>query len=95
MTHVFNQSHGDRYALYNCDTVEFTAGMPDSSIDFSIYSPPFSSLYVYSESERDMGNVQNDAEFFRAYSFLVNNIYRATRSGRLTAGDRSRLPLHK
>lgn len=85
MTNVFNQARGDRYAIYNCDTVEFSAEMPANSVDFSIYSPPFSSLYVYSESERDMGNVENDEAFFKAYSFLVRDLFRVTKPGRLTA----------
>lgn len=85
MTNVFDQASGDRFAIYNCDTVEFTAGMPDNSVDFSIYSPPFSSLYTYSESERDMGNVENDAAFFDAYSHLVRELLRVTKPGRLTA----------
>ena len=58
---VLDQKIGDRFAAYNCDTIEWTAGMRDASIDFSVYSPPFSSLYIYSDSERDMGNVGSDA----------------------------------
>ena len=56
MTEVFDQHIGTRYAAYHADTVEFTATMPEDSIGLSVYSPPFSQLYVYSESERDMGN---------------------------------------
>jgi hypothetical protein len=81
---VIDQHLGDRFAAYNCDTVEFTAGMPDASIDFSVYSPPFSSLYIYSESARDMGNVKDDAEFFETYRHLIGELYRVTRPGRLT-----------
>lgn len=82
---VFAETHGERYAAYNADCVEFVAGMPESSVDFSIYSPPFSSLYVYSESERDMGNVENDAAFFASYSHLIHEKLRVTKPGRLTA----------
>ena len=60
MSKVFDQAHGGNWAVYNVDTVEFTASMPDNSIDLSVYSPPFSSLYIYSESARDMGNVDGD-----------------------------------
>lgn len=95
MTNVFDQASGDRFAIYNCDTVEFTAGMPNNSVDFSIYSPPFSSLYTYSESERDMGNVESDAAFFEAYSHLVRELLRVTKPGRLTAVHCSDLPLQK
>lgn len=82
---VFEQAHGDRFAAFNADTVEFTAKMPENSVDFSIYSPPFSSLYVYSESERDMGNVDSDAAFQESYRHLVKELLRVTRPGRLTA----------
>lgn len=82
---VFAEHHGDRFAAFNVDTVEFTAGMPDNSIDLSIYSPPFSSLYVYSESERDMGNVESDAIFLKSYAHLVREKLRITKPGRLTA----------
>lgn len=92
---VFDQHHGKTYSIYNVDTVEFTAQMPDASIDFSVYSPPFSSLYIYSESERDMGNVASDAEFFAHYDPLVRELYRVTRPGRLTAVHCSDLPRTK
>lgn len=82
---VFNQVHGERFALYNADCVEFVAGLPDNSIDLSVYSPPFSSLYVYSESERDMGNVENDEAFIASYTHLIREKLRITKPGRLTA----------
>ena len=59
-----DQSIGEGYALYHGDCVEVLAGLPPESIDYSIFSPPFSSLYTYSNSPRDMGNCRNDAEFF-------------------------------
>lgn len=82
---VFAEKHGKSFSAYNCDTVEFTATMPESSVDFSVYSPPFSSLYIYSESERDMGNVEGDAAFQIAYRPLVRDLFRVTKPGRLTA----------
>lgn len=82
---VFDQAFGERFAAYNVDTVEFTASMPANSIDFSVYSPPFSSLYIYSESERDMGNVDGDDAFQASYAPLVKDLFRATRPGRCTA----------
>lgn len=83
-TPVLAEHLGDNFALYNVDTVEFTAGMPTASIDFSVYSPPFSSLYIYSESARDMGNVADDEEFFATYRHLIRELHRVTRPGRLT-----------
>lgn len=82
---VFASHISQRFAAYNCDTVEFTAELPDDSIDFSVYSPPFSSPYIYSESERDMGNVGSDEEFQACYRHLVRELFRATKPGRLTA----------
>lgn len=82
---VFASQHGERFAAYNADCVEFTAEMPSDSIDLSVYSPPFSSLYIYSESERDMGNVGSDDEFQAAYRHLVRELFRVTKPGRLTA----------
>ena len=51
---VFEEKHSERFTAYRADCVEFAASLPDNCIDLSVYSPPFSSLYVYSESERDM-----------------------------------------
>lgn len=85
MTKILDQAFGNSFAAYNCDTVEFTACMPSNSIDLSVYSPPFSSLYIYSESERDMGNVSSHDEFFASYRHLIKEKLRITRPGRLTA----------
>lgn len=75
----------DRYAIYNGDCVEHLAQMPDNSVDFSVYSPPFSSLYIYSDSERDMGNAESDDEFFAHYRFAIREKLRVTKPGRLSA----------
>ena len=82
---VIDQACGDDWAAYCADTVEFTADMPEASIDLSVYSPPFSSLYIYSESERDMGNVGSHEEFFRSYRHLIREKLRVTRPGRISA----------
>ena len=92
MTKVFAQSAGPNHAIYHVDTVEFTADMPDNSVGLSIYSPPFSSLYTYSESERDMGNVANHNEFAERYKFLVRDLLRVTKPGRDTVVHCSDLP---
>lgn len=95
MTEVLNQALGERFAAYHADCVEFTARMPDASVDFSVYSPPFASLYIYSQSERDMGNVGSEAEFLEQYRYLAANMLRITRPGRLTAVHCSDLPRTK
>jgi hypothetical protein len=89
------EKHGERYALYPGDCVDVLRQMPDESIDFSVYSPPFSNLFVYSESLADMGNAANDEEFFEHYSFLLPHLFRLTKPGRLSAVHCSDLPLQK
>lgn len=85
MTHVIDQAAGKNWNAYHSDCVPFAAGLPDNSIDFSVYSPPFSSLYIYSDSVADMGNCANDEEFFEQYRYIVREKLRVTRPGRCTA----------
>jgi len=77
-----DQSIGEGYALYHGDAVEVLRGLPAESIDYSIFSPPFSSLYVYSNSPRDMGNCRDDAEFFAHFEFLIAELLRVVKPGR-------------
>jgi DNA modification methylase len=95
MTEVLDAVQGDRFYAVNGDCVEFSATLPDNSLGFSVYSPPFAHLFVYSDSERDMGNVKDEAEFKAIYAHLVREIYRATKPGRLTAVHCSDLPRTK
>lgn len=69
--------------LYNGDSCEVLKGLPDNSIHFEIYSPPFANLYTYSNSERDLGNCRNDEEFFTQFEFIVKELYRVLKPGRL------------
>jgi DNA modification methylase len=82
---VIAQTHRPDWTLYNADCVEVVRALPDCSVDFTVYSPPFSSLYVFSPSERDMANVVNDAEFMQFYGYLAAELYRVTKPGRLVA----------
>jgi hypothetical protein len=68
---------------------------PEESIGFSVYSPPFSNLFVYSDSAADMGNAANDDEFEEQYGYLLYELHRATKPGRLSAVHCSDLPLQK
>jgi DNA modification methylase len=86
---------GEGWTLTNGDCVETFRAMPDNSVDFSIYSPPFANLYVYSDDPRDMGNSADDDEFFRHYEFLLADMHRVTRPGRLMAVHVSQLPSFK
>jgi DNA modification methylase len=72
----------DRYTAIHGDCIEALQGIPSASIDYAIFSPPFSSLYTYSNSPRDMGNVRNDAEFFEHFAYLVEQLRRVMKPGR-------------
>ena len=95
MTNVLDQTLGQDFALYHADVVEVLPGLPTGSIDFSVFSPPFSSLYTYSNSERDMGNARSDEEFFQHFTFLAAELLRVTRPGRLMAFHVMNLPTSK
>src|ERR1700722_10163416 len=73
---------GKGWAAYHADTVDVARELPDESADFSIFSPPFASLYTYSNSPRDMGNVRDHKEFFAHYQFLIREQYRVMAKGR-------------
>jgi hypothetical protein len=88
-------AHGKDWSAYHADCVEFAKHMPSNSIDFSIYSPPFASIFVYSNSENDMGNCADDAEFKEHYQFLVNEMFRVHKPGTLSAVHCSDLPSTK
>jgi len=90
-----NEQHGDDWAAYNGDCVDVVRQLPDASIDFSVYSPPFASLFVYSDSECDMGNSASDEEFYDHYAYLIAEKFRVTKPGRLTAVHCSDLPMTK
>ena len=80
-----NVESGEDWTLYNGDCCEVLQGLPDDSIHFGIHSPPFSSLYIYSDSENDMGNAASDAEFFQHYSYAIREMFRVTMPGRICA----------
>lgn len=77
-----DQTITDKWAIYNGDCVEVLKGVPDHSIGYSIFSPPFSSLYTYSNSPRDMGNCRDDADFFEHFGFLIDELRRVMMPGR-------------
>lgn len=85
---------GQGWAAYQGDCVSVLSQFPDECIDFSVYSPPFGSLFVYSESAADMGNSTDD-EFAEHYGYLVREKLRLTKPGRLTAVHCSDLPMTK
>lgn len=92
---VLAQVHEKSFSAYNSDCVEVCSSLPSNSVDFTIFSPPFSSLYTYSNSERDMGNSKNDDEFFAHFGFLVENLFRLTKPGRIVAFHCMNIPAMK
>ena len=82
---VIAQEINDHYAVYNGDCIEIMQKLKSESIHLSLYSPPFGGLYVYSSSERDLSNCRSYEEFFKHYEFVVRELFRLTRPGRMTA----------
>jgi hypothetical protein len=80
---VLDQEIGKNFALYHGDCVDIMRGMPEASVHYTIFSPPFESLYTYSNSPRDIGNTRNSLEFFRHFRFAVREMYRILKPGRL------------
>ena len=78
---VLAQTIEKQYAIYNGDSVELIKNIPDNSIHYTIFSPPFASLYTYSNSDRDMGNCKGDTEFYDHFKFLAKELYRVTMPG--------------
>lgn len=87
-----NQQTGKNFSVMHGDCCELVKSLPGESIHFTVYSPPFASLYVYSNSERDMGNAKDYDEFRRHYSFLVRELLRVTKPGRLCSVHCMNLP---
>lgn len=92
---VIDQYETDRYCLINGDSCEIMSALPSDSIGLSVYSPPFSSLYTYSNSDRDLGNSKNDEEFFTHFEFIVKELYRILMPGRIMAVHCMNLPTSK
>ena len=79
------QTHEENYSIYNSDCMEIITTMPDESIDLSVYSPPFAGLYNYSSSERDFSNCESKEQFLEQYEFLIKEMARITKKGRINA----------
>ena len=79
------QTINENYAIYNSDCMEVMPTLPDSSIDLSVYSPPFAGLYNYSSSHRDFSNCDTNEEFLKQYEYLVKEMSRVTKAGRINA----------
>ena len=89
---VISQKVENNWAAYNGDSCEVLKGIPEASIDLSVYSPPFVDLFCYSSTERDLGNCQGSSEFFTHYKFIIQEVLRVTKPGRLTCVHTSDIP---
>lgn len=83
----------DKYAIYCGDCIEVMRDLPDKSIHFSVYSPPFAGLYQYSSDERDLSNSIDVDEFFDHYGFCIDEVSRLTMPGRISAVHVMDIPL--
>jgi DNA modification methylase len=92
---VLDKYIDDKAALYCGDTAEIITQFGNDSVDMEVYSPPFSSLYTYSNSDRDLGNCKDDAEFFTHFSFITRELYRILKPGRIMAVHCMNLPTSK
>lgn len=92
---VINQKSGKNWTAYHGDSCEVLQGIPDNSIGYSIFSPPFSQLYTYSNSERDLGNCRTDKEFYTHFEFIANQLFRVIQQGRLVSIHCMQIPAMK
>lgn len=89
---VIDQVVTQDFALYHGDSCKVMTGLPDNSLDYCISSPPFEDLYIYSDSEADLGNARDTAEFFRHYLYIIRELHRAMVPGRLVSVHCKDLP---
>ena len=82
---INDQVIAEKYAIYNGDSCDVLKAMPDKSIDFSIFSPPFADLYCYSDNPADLGNCANYEEFFKHFGFIIRQLARTIKHGRICA----------
>jgi DNA modification methylase len=92
---VMDEAHGANWSLFNGDSCEVLPQLPDRSVDLSVFSPPFSSTYTYSPSDRDLGNVGSDEEFWQQFSFVSRELIRVMRPGRLVCVHVANLPTYE
>lgn len=92
---AIDQSTNKDFTIYHGDCVEVSRILPENSIDYYIFSPPFASLYTYSANDRDMGNSKNHGEFYEHYKFLIAEQLRTLKPGRLLSFHCMNLPTRK
>ena len=92
---ILNQAQGENWTLANGDCIEVLNSLPENSIHLSIFSPPYASLYTYSNSDRDLGNSVNDDQFYEHFAHVVAGLHRVTKPGRIVCVDVMNIPAMK
>jgi len=92
---ILNQAQGENWTLVNGDCIEVMNSLPENSIHLSIFSPPYASLYTYSNSDRDLGNSVNDDQFYEHFAYVVDGLHRVTKPGRIVCVDVMNIPAMK
>lgn len=95
MSNVIDQASGDNWTIWHADCVDVMRGLPDSSVHFSLHSPPYLNLYVYGASPRDVGNSRSDDEFWTHYRFVIDEMFRIIKPGRIACVDLMNVPAMK
>ena len=95
MNTIINQETGKTWTAIHGDSGHALSQLPSESVGFSVYSPPFVDLFVYSTSAADLGNCASDAEFFEQYRHIIREVYRTTKPGRISAVHCTDLPTRK
>jgi DNA modification methylase len=95
IVNVLAQELGDGWVAFNADSVEALCSLESESIGLSVFSPPYLSLYVYSAHQRDLGNCRNEREFWQHYGYILNELLRVTKPGRIVAVDCMNVPAMK
>lgn len=90
-----NTFNGDGFTIHLGDCVKWSRRMADDSVDYSVFSPPFADLFVYSNSDHDMGNCKNDQEFVEQLKFLISELFRVLKPGRNVSFHCMNLPTTK
>jgi DNA modification methylase len=92
---VMDQSRGDDWTLFNGDSAQVLPTLPDRSVDLAVFSPPFLNVYAYSASDRDLGNVRDETEFWEQFRFVSHELLRVMRPGRLVCVHCMNLPTYE
>ena len=95
MVAVVDQVEGEGWKVWHADCVDVTRGLPDNKLHYTLFSPPFKSLYTFSDHARDMSNCNDSETFWGHFKFLIKELYRATMPGRLCSIHCMQLPTSK